>query len=340
MITEKNKIVAIPLLILVGLTAGFFLRGFFNTQFDKTIRPPQPIIDISELKEVRAGGYEFINPLLECDNFNPIRRGVISAIESEVSSYIDEAVKTGKAKHISIYFRNLNTGTWIGINENEEYSPASLLKVPVAIAAMKRAEVDTYFLKKLIKYEQQLVNDALPNMNDTVYLKKGKVYSMEELIFHMLAGSDNEAMMLVLNNTGGALTSKVMTDLGIVKVVDGDKNDFVSVREYSSMFRLLFNATYLSKDKSEQLLSIMSKSKYNDALAAGVPAGIKLAHKFGERAFDSTTTRQLHDCGIVYLPGLPYLLCVMTRGDDFTELTKIIADISGIVYRNMEQGKR
>jgi beta-lactamase class A len=167
----------------------------------------------------------------------------------------------------------------------------------------------------------------------------GQVYTIEELIYHMVAGSDNEAMMLVMNNTGDALTAKVMNDLGIVKKANGDKNDFVSVREYSSMFRLLFNATYLSKDKSEQLLSIMSKSKYNDALVAGVPTGIKIAHKFGERAFDSTATRQLHDCGIVYLPGLPYLLCVMTRGDDFNELSKVIADISDIVYRNMEKGK-
>lgn len=337
MFNDKNKIVVIPLLLLTGIVGGFFLRGFYNTQFEKTLRPPQSIIELSEMKEVRSGGYEFINPLLECDNFTPVRRGIISTIDSEVRAYIEEAIALDKAKHISVYFRNLNTGTWIGVNENEEYSPASLLKIPVAIAAMRRAEVDSYFLQKRVKYANRLIDIATPNMNDTVYLRMGQVYTMEELIYHMVAESDNEAMMLVLNNTGDALTGKVMNDLGIIKGVDGDKNNFVSVREYSSMFRLLFNATYLSKDKSEQLLSIMSKSKYNDALVAGVPAGIKVAHKFGERAFDTTTTRQLHDCGIVYLPRLPYLLCVMTRGDDFNELTKVIADISDIVYRNMEK---
>lgn len=130
-----------------------------------------------------------------------------------------------------------------------------------------------------------------------------------------------------------------MADLGIKKTGAEDKNDFVSVREYSSMFRLLFNATYLSKDKSNQLLGMMSKSNYTGGLVTGVPATVKVAHKFGERAFDNSTTRQLHDCGIVYLPGSPYLLCVMTRGNDFNEPKTVISDVSGIVYSKMSAVK-
>ena len=335
MMDEKNKIVVIPLLLLIGIVAGFLLRGFYNSQFEKTIRPPHPIIELSETKEVRSGGYEFINPLMECDNFTPIRRGVIASIDAELRTYINQAIGLNKAQHISIYFRSLNTGTWVGIGENVEYSPASLLKVPVAIAAMKRAEVDPYFLQKTVTYQTALSTNALPNMNDTVYIKKGKTYKMAELVEYMVAGSDNEAMMLVLKNTGEGLTNKVMADLGIKKTDADDKNDFVSVREYSSMFRLLFNATYLTKEKSNELLDMMSKSKYNDGLVAGVPATVKVAHKFGERAYDNSPVRQLHDCGIIYLPGTPYLLCVMTRGNDFDELKTVISDISALVYIKM-----
>jgi beta-lactamase class A len=335
MFTDKNKIVAIPLLLIAGMVAGFFLRGFYEVQFEKTIRPPQPILEISQTKEVRAGGYEFINPLLECENFNPIRGGALTTLEGNLRTYIEQILKNSKAQHVSVYFRDLNNGPWVGINEDEKYSPASLLKVPVAIAAMKRAEVDSYFLQKTVAFENALSTNAMPNMNDTIYIKKGKSYKVAELVEYMVAGSDNEAMMLVLKNTGEGLTGKVMADLGIKKTDSDDKNDFVSVREYSSMFRLLFNATYLSKEKSNQLLGMMSKSKYADGLVAGVPATIKVAHKFGERAFDNSTTRQLHDCGIVYFPGSPYLLCVMTRGDDFNELKTVISDISGIVYTKM-----
>jgi beta-lactamase class A len=339
MLSDKNKIAVIPLLLFIGAVAGFFLRGLFDTQLEKAIEPPQSIVEISQTKEVRAGGYEFINPLLECDNFNPIRGGALTTLEAELSAYIDQTLKDKKAEHVSVYFRDLNNGPWVGINEDEKYSPASLLKVPLAIAAMKRAEVDSYFLQKMIKYETPKAGKATPNINDSVYLMIGKTYSIEKLVEYMVTGSDNEAMILVLNNTGEGLMGKVMNDLGIKKSGKASENDFVSVREYSSMFRLLFNATYLGKDKSNQLLGIMSKSKYRDGLVAGVPTTIKVAHKFGERAFENSTTRQLHDCGIVYLPGTPYLLCVMTRGDDFNELKTVISDISAMVYSKMSKAK-
>jgi hypothetical protein len=52
---------------------------------------------------------------------------------------------------------------------------------------------------------------------------------------------------------------------------------------------------------------------------------------------ESTLTgeRQLHDCGIVYAPGKPYLICIMTRGSDFKRLSPVIAQISKQVYTTM-----
>ena len=62
-----------------------------------------------------------------------------------------------------------------------------------------------------------------------------------------------------------------------------------------------------------------------------------MAHKFGENTDIDLTTgtqvdKELHDCGIVYVPQKPYLLCVMTRGQDFNSLTNVISSISKIVY--------
>jgi hypothetical protein len=56
---------------------------------------------------------------------------------------------------------------------------------------------------------------------------------------------------------------------------------------------------------------------YNDGLKAGIPANIELAHKFGERGIigmNGREQKQLHDCGIIYYPKHPYILCIMTRG--------------------------
>jgi len=60
-----------------------------------------------------------------------------------------------------------------------------------------------------------------------------------------------------------------------------------------------------------------------------------VASRFGERAHGPAGAKQLHDCGIVYCPRRPYLLCVMTRGDDFQELTGTIRDLSRLVYSDV-----
>jgi beta-lactamase class A len=68
---------------------------------------------------------------------------------------------------------------------------------------------------------------------------------------------------------------------------------------------------------------------------AGVPAGISVANKFGEREL-ADGTRQLHDCGIVYHPERPYVLCVMTKGASFEQLSRTVADVSQLVYREID----
>jgi beta-lactamase class A len=116
-------------------------------------------------------------------------------------------------------------------------------------------------------------------------------------------------------------------------------NNSMSVKDYAAFFRIIYNSSYLERNMSEKALSLLSSVDYKEGLIAGVPSNLVVSHKFGERqAIDKNggTTNQLHDCGIVYYPGHPYLLCVMTKGEKFEELSKIIAKISDIVYREID----
>ncbi len=48
--------------------------------------------------------------------------------KDRVNELVEGMLSAGRASHISVYFRDLNNGPWFGINEKEEFSPASLLK--------------------------------------------------------------------------------------------------------------------------------------------------------------------------------------------------------------------
>jgi beta-lactamase class A len=84
---------------------------------------------------------------------------------------------------------------------------------------------------------------------------------------------------------------------------------------------------------SDKALGLLSKTAFKEGLVAGVPKEIKVAHKFGEQK--NGTEQQFHDCGVVYYPNNPYVICIMTRGNSPDELKPIIKEISQKVYREV-----
>ena len=112
----------------------------------------------------------------------------------------------------------------------------------------------------------------------------------------------------------------------------------ISPKQYSTILRVLYNATYLSRDYSEKALQIMSHAQYNQGLLAGVPASTTVAQKFGESvdgSDPSTPEITLSNCGIVYYPAHPYILCVMTKGKNIDDLAHTIAAVSNLTWNEI-----
>lgn len=125
---------------------------------------------------------------------------------------------------------------------------------------------------------------------------------------------------------------KVYDDLKLHRPSE-DKEGY-TVQEYSYLFRVLYNGTYLSKELSERVLELLSKTKFANGIVAGVPSGTVVSHKFGIKTL-SDDVRELHDCGIVYYPENPYFVCVMTRGYNFDDLSSILKTISEKIWNNV-----
>jgi hypothetical protein len=159
----------------------------------------------------------------------------------------------------------------------------------------------------------------------------------------MIKYSDNNAAELLINhlnmtNQDGTFDT-LFKDMGINQIDLG--NDFISIRAYALFFRILYNSTYLSRDMSEKALALLSQTDFSKGIEGGVPNNIEVSQKFGEFTQESTSgtlvKRELHNCGIVYYPGHPYLLCIMTKGKDFAPLEGVLSEISRKVFIFMEQ---
>ncbi len=283
-------------------------------------------------RQIREGGGTYTNPLLECD----VAIGSINApkarFERELEKEVAMVESRDSVSEVAVYYRDLNNGPAFGIKENEEFFPASLLKVPILMSFLKHSENDRDFLLKKVDFNKDSIPDlATPVISPEVALENKHEYSVSALLEHMIMYSDNYAMEALYPLLPEKEYTELYERLGIHGFDIGDSRTTLTVVEYATFFRVLFNASYLSQDSSEKALELLTRSMFKDGIRAGVPSTIEVAHKFGERDLGDGYY-QLHDCGIVYIPKNPYLVCIMTRGTKQEDLKTAIKDISKFTY--------
>ena len=296
-----------------------------------------PHKSITSFKETRnKQNYKYINPLLECDSEAISKDKILNKLRDNISFIINQQKSIKNISFASVYYRDLNNGPWFGINEKEYFSPASLIKVPLMMAYYKEAENNPEILIKEITNTKDY-DPSQQNFAPTNFLQKDQNYTVDQLIDQMIIYSDNIAYQLLLENIDNNLVYKVYADLGvdISKAQEDPAGNILSVKDYGSFFRILYNSSYLDRTMSEKALSLLTKTTFDKGLVAGIPQNVTIAHKFGERRYVNTGEHQLHDCGIVYNEKTPYMICIMTRGNNFENLENVIKQISKTIYDNI-----
>ena len=288
--------------------------------------------------EIRLEGYQFINPLLECEAGKDAGSArELRPFEERLRQIVRAQASKRSVRAVSVYFRDLKNGPWVGVNEEERFTPASLMKVPLMMTILKRAESDPSLLQLRLTYDGSEDLTERQSIKPPEGLRKGAAYTVDELIFRMIAYSDNNATRLLAGKGGEARVAALMNELGVPYRRDSSE-DYISVRDYTSFFRVLFNASYLTHEMSERALAYLSRSSFADGIESGLPPGTPLASKFGEysRKTLEGDEFQLHELGIVYYSDHPYLLGIAVKGSDAAILPGIIGDISGNVYREVD----
>lgn len=168
---------------------------------------------------------------------------------------------------IGLYVRNLNNGPWFGINENEKYSPASLMKVPIFITFLKWIELDPSVASKKILVNEDK-NTSTQYFKPIKNLTIGKEYSIQELMEEMIIYSNNSAMNILTSVMPLDFYTKVSNDLSIKVPKKDTEENYLSVKEVATFFRILYNASYLNRDSSEYTLKILSKATFSDGIRA------------------------------------------------------------------------
>lgn len=307
-------------LVLIALLAGLLGMILANCLWNTEGR-----FKLSEREE-----FKLINPVVTSGldkhfiiNFKPLKEEFIR-------------IRSAYAQETYVYFTYLNNAAWIGLDERVEFTAASTVKVPLAMALLKAVEEnkisldDTYALQEL---------DIDANFGDLY--KEAQVddeFAVHELLKIMLEQSDNTAQLAISNifhrigmddplyNVYGFLgwgMNQSMTGVG--SSITYSK---VNLKTLANLFIALYDAKYLSPKDSELILRHLADTPFNTKISAGVPDSVEVSHKIGVAGSDLTYS----DCGIVYAPNRHYLLCLGSVGVGEEIAARFMAEISKAAY--------
>lgn len=289
-----------------------------------------------------------VAPVSRLSAANPaVRRPSVDSLRVSIVRRI-AAVKDAVA---GVAFHDIETGDSVFVNGDDTFHAASTMKVPVMIELYRRIDDGSLRLDQgipLINEFKSIVDgspyslDAGADSDSSAYALVGQRVTVRELIDRMITRSSNLATNALIelvvaskaNETAHALGAK---NIRVLRGVEDGKafraglNNTTTARDLEVLLEAIETGRAASRASCDAMRDVLLRQEFNSEIPAGLPPGIKVAHKTG------FITGVLHDAAIVYPPKRkPYVLVVLTRDIAEEQVARaLIADISRLVYSHV-----
>lgn len=228
--------------------------------------------------------------------------------------------------HVALYYRPLDGGCALMLNENEPLIAASVIKIPVMIEAFRRFEEgslkpdDVHVLRD---------EEKMPSCGALNRMHAGLQVSLRDLVELMIVLSDNTATNILIDMLGIDNVNATLRSYGVQKstlrrkLFDREAHlagieNTVTAREMGMLLEKMYAGELVSPKASAEMLDILKNQKLNGKMPFYLkPRGIVSAHKTGE---DDGIT---HDVGVVFARK-PFVLCMLSNCTDVPEFERLI----------------
>jgi beta-lactamase class A len=262
-------------------------------------------------------------------------------LETQVRSIVERS-----GAEVAVAFRTLDGKQALLLDADKPFHAASTMKVPVMIELFRQAETGLLKLDEPlpIRNEFKSIVDGSPYLlsvgddsDREVYANVGGSMTLRQLNEAMITVSSNFATNLMIERLDvekiratvtklGADGMKVLRGVEDQKAFDKGLNNETTARALLVLLEKLARGEAVSPRADAEMIEVLKRQKFREAIPAGVPAGTPVAHKTG------SITRIQHDAGVVYGPR-PYTLVVLVRGiQDGKRAQALIAEISKAVW--------
>lgn len=262
------------------------------------------------------------------------------------------AIEALTARHpgayIEVAYHDLATGDTLYVNADSLVHAASTMKIPVMMRLYAESDAGTLPLGRKLVVRNSFVSivDGSPytlsagdDSDSSMYRRIGDSVTVQELMYHMITRSSNLATNTLialaqpdsinaLMRRLGASRMQVLRGVEDLKAFDKGMNNMATARDLATLLAAIETGRAASPASTVAMRTTLLAQEFNEKIPAGLPPGVKVAHKTGE------ITAGSHDAAIVYPQGrAPYILVVLTRGIQQEKTAdSLIADISREVY--------
>ncbi len=254
---------------------------------------------------------------------------------------------------VAVALVDLGTRDTLFLHPDQRFHAASTMKVPVLIELARRIDAGTLHWDDTLVVQNRFRSivdgssyalDPSDDSDSSMYAMAGRPVTLRYLARHMIDRSSNLATNVLIdlldakrvNATAHALGAdsiEVLRGVEDLKAYDAGRNNTTTARDLARLFVALADGQAASAERSREMLDILSAQEFNARIPAGLPPGVRVAHKTGE------ITRLAHDAGIVYpAHRAPYVLVVLTTGLESGDSARLIAAISKQVWNGLTGG--
>jgi beta-lactamase class A len=248
----------------------------------------------------------------------------------------------------AVYFKDLQTGEELAHRADDEFHPASTLKIWVMIKVFQDVEDGKYSLddecEVVRTFPSAARKDPRPFVveptSKRVAAAVGGRMKVRDLVEAMITVSDNLATNVLIGRAGGteAINARLrafgVTRSGVRRYIMDTRafeeglSSSATVRDFGRALELLARGELVSPAASRAMLGVMERLPDRSMLPARLPAGARVAHKTG--AIDGVRG----DVGLVTLPdGRRYVAAFLARGlRDERKAEACLAEASRLLF--------
>lgn len=239
---------------------------------------------------------------------------------------------------VAIYMKDLRSGrTWTH-HPDDLFPAASLIKVPVMIAAFYKIRDGHLALDERMAITRR---NRVGGSGSLKWRPDGTKLTVRELLVHMINESDNTATKMVLDRLGIGYVQQQFPRMGLLYTgiyeegmsIKGGRvmhENYTTAREMTALMDKIYTGQAVDKVSSEVMLEILKKPKsVASRLAKGMPVGWEIAHKTG------LLRQACHDSAIFLTPNGDYAITVLTgQNRAYSTAKDFITKVAKVTFRH------